>query len=105
VVKQLYSMRQVEYLIQLVKKGDTPSLAQLRQELGKTQMEIAAKIGISEQQLGWWEKGEQQPSGRHYTQWRLKLSYYVDDVISVFLGTKDMEIITRYWELMWGLTD
>jgi len=105
VVKQLYSLQQVEYLMQLVKKGDSLSLTQLRQELGKTQMEIATKIGVSEHQLGKWEKGEQQPSGRYFAQWRLKLSYYVDDVISDFLGTEDVEIVTRYWELMWRLID
>ena len=104
-VKQLDSRQQVEHLIRLVKKGDASSLTQLRQELGKTQEEIASRIGVSERQLGQWEEGEQQPSGRHYAHWRLKLSYYVDGTISDLLGTEDTEIITRYWELMWGLID
>jgi transcriptional regulator with XRE-family HTH domain len=105
VVKQLYSQRRVEHLIRLVKKGDASSLAQLRQELDKTQKEIASEIGISERRFGRWERGEEEPSGRYYARWRLKLSYYIDDIIAEFLGTKDSEIVTHYWELMWGLVD
>jgi DNA-binding transcriptional regulator YiaG len=104
-VGQLYTRQQVEHLIQLVKKGDPASLAQLRRELGRTQKEVAAKIGISEYQLGRWERGEQQPTGKYYTQWKLRLSDYVDNVIAVLLGTEDGNVITQFWELMWGLID
>lgn len=99
------SLKHVEQLIRLVKNDDITSLIKLRQELGKTQKEVAHKIGISEGQLGRWERGDQQPSRRHHIHWKLKLSYYIDDVIAEVLGTKDSELNTQLWELMWRLLD
>ena len=104
-VGQSYSLQQVEHLVRLVKKGDASSLAQARQELGKTQKEIALQVGVSERQLGRWEKGEQQPSRTHYVLWKLRLSDYVDGLISGLLGTNNMDVITRFWELIWELID
>ena len=103
--EQPYSRQQVEQLIRLVKKGDASSLTQLRQKLDKTQKEVATKIDVSEHQLERWEKGEQQPSGIHNAHWKLRLSNYIDDVIAKLLGTEDTEVITQFWELMWGLID
>jgi transcriptional regulator with XRE-family HTH domain len=99
------SFKHIEKLIRLVKIGDTASLIKLRQELGKTQKEVASKVGISEGQFGRWERGEQKPSRRHHIHWKLKLSYYIDDVIAETLGTKDSELNTQLWELMWRLLD
>ena len=99
------SVKQVELMVRLLKKGDAPSLARLRQELGRSQQEVALKLGIPEQQLEQWEKGEKSPSGKRYTQWKLKLSYYVDDVISDLLGTENAEVSTQFLEVMWGLVD
>jgi len=104
-VGQPHSMQQVEHLVRLVKRGDASSLTQLRQELGKTQKEIALKVGVSEHQLGRWERGEQQPSGLHCANWKLALSYYVDHVISALLGTEDIEVNIQFWRLIWRLTD
>lgn len=103
--EQTYTMQQVEQLVRLVKKGDASSLIQLRQKLGKTQKDIALKIGVSEDQLERWEKGEEQPSRKNHAQWKLKLSVYIDEVISDLLGTDDAEINTQFWELIWRLTD
>ncbi len=100
-----YSVKQIEDLIRLLKKGDASSLAQLRQKLGKTQREVALKVGVSQYQLEEWEKEQQQPSRTNYVQWRLNLSYYVDDVISDLLGTGNTEINTHFLEIMWGLID
>ena len=58
------SFKHIEKLIRLVKTGDITSLNKIRQELGKTQKEVANKIGISEGQFGRWERGEQKPSLR-----------------------------------------
>jgi DNA-binding transcriptional regulator YiaG len=104
-VKARYSVQQVEYLIRLVKQGDASSLKQLRQELGKTQEEIALEVGVSAPELGLWEQGEQRPSGIQHAHWKIKLSHYVDDVISDLLGIENTGVITRYWKLMWGLID
>ena len=98
-----HSLQQVEDFIRLVKKGDSASLAELRNQLGKTRTEIADKVGVSEQQLKYWELGEQQPSTRFYSFWRLRLSDYVDEEISVTLRIKDAEFVTQFWELMWRL--
>ena len=98
-------MQQVERLVRLLKKGNAPSLAQIRQELGKTQEEIALRIGISTQQLERWENEQGLPSKTHYAQWKVKLSYYIDEVISGLLGTEDAEINTRFWKVMWRLID
>ncbi len=104
-VGQTYSRQQVEYLIRLVKNGDVYSLTQLRQHLGKTQMEIALEIGVSESQLGLWEQGKEQPSGIHHAHWKLKLSNYIDDAISDLLRTENKGVITRFWKLMWSLIE
>jgi len=99
------SVQQVELMVRLLKKGDAPSLARLRQELGKPRQEVALKIGVSEQWLEQWEEGRKLPSGKHHTQWKLKLSYYVDEVISDLLGTENAEVNTQFLEVMWGLVD
>ena len=99
------SVQQVERMVRLLKKGDASSLARIRQELGKPRQEVALKIGVSEQRLEQWEEGEKLPSGKHNTQWKLKLSYYVDEVISDLLGTENAEVNTQFLEVMWGLVD
>ena len=98
-----HSLQWVQDLIRLVKKGDSASLAELRNQLGKTRTEIADKVGVSEQKLKYWELGEQQPSSRFYSFWKLRLSDYVDKEISDLLRTKDAELVTQFWELMWRL--
>ncbi len=100
-----HSMQRVEHLVRLLKNGNAPSLAEIRQELGKTRREVAQKIGVSAHQLEQWEKEQEQPSTTHYAQWKVKLSYYIDEVISGLLGTEDEEINTRFWEVMWRLID
>ncbi len=100
-----YSMEQVEHLVRLLKKGNAPSLAQIRQGLGKTRQEVALKIGVSANQIEQWEKEQEVPSKTHYAQWKVKLSYYIDEAISGLLGTEDKEINTRFWEVMWRLID
>ena len=99
------SMQRVEHLIRLVKKGDAVSLAQLRQELGRSQKDIALMIGVSEQHLRRWEKGMEDPSKAQHALWRVKLSDCIDGAISDLLGTCDVEVNTRFWELLWKLTE
>ena len=96
-------MQQLEDLIRLVKKGDHASLTELRNHLGKTSKEIADKVGVSEQQLGRWELGEQQPSNKHYILWKIKLSDCIDEKISTLIGTSNPELVTHFWEILWRL--
>lgn len=104
-VSKLRSMQKVEQLVTLLKGGDVSSLARLRNELGKTRYELSLKVGVAEHTLEMWETGQQQPSGKQIASWRLKLSSYMDDIISDLLGTKDKEIGIKFWALMWELID
>lgn len=104
-VIELRSMQKVKQLVTLLKRGDVSSLARLRHELGKTRYELSLKAGVAECTLEMWETGQQQPSGKQIARWRLKLSSYIDDIISDLLGTKDKEIGIKFWALMWELVD
>jgi transcriptional regulator with XRE-family HTH domain len=100
-----HHLQQVEELIRLIKKGDPISLTELRNQLGKTRQEIADKVGVSEYQLECWELGEQQPSGKHHSFWKLRLSDYVDERISVLIGTRNAELVAQFWGILWRLND
>ena len=100
-----HHLPQVENLIRLVKKGDHVSLTELRDQLGKTRKEIANKVGISEHQLKCWELGEQQPSAKHDSFWKLRLSDYIDEEISVLINTDNPELVSHFWEILWYLSD
>lgn len=95
--------KQVNNLIRLLRRGDVRSLTQLRNLLAIKPGDLAHQIGVSAQTLELWEKGEEKPSGLHYALWKIKLSSYVDDNISVLLGTNDSEIANKYWALVWDL--
>ena len=98
-------MQLVEELVRLVKNGDTSSLTEVRQKLGKTQNEVAVLVGVPESQLEQWENGEIQPSHIHHALWKLRLSDYVDDEICRLLGTENNEVVNKFWELIWSLND
>jgi transcriptional regulator with XRE-family HTH domain len=98
-------MQQVELLVRLLKKGNPASLTQIRQELGKTRQEVASQIGVLAKQIEQWEEEQEIPSKKHYAQWKIKLSNYIDEVIAGLLGTEDKEINTRFWDVMWRLID
>lgn len=100
-----HNLQQVENFIRLVKKGDPVSLTELRNQLGIVRKEIADKVGVSEHQLECWELGEQQPSRKHHSFWKLRLSDYVDEEISVLIGTKNTDLITKFLEILWRLND
>ncbi len=100
-----HHLQRVENLIRLVKKGDTVSLAELRNQLGKTRKEIANKVGVSEHQLKCWELGEQQPSGKHYSFLKLRLSDYIDEEISALINTGNPELVSHFLEILWRLDD
>jgi transcriptional regulator with XRE-family HTH domain len=104
-LEQPSSIQQVEQLIRLVKKGDAASLTQLRLRLGRSQKDIALMVGVSEQQLRQWERGEEKPSKAQRAHWKVKLGECIDDPISDLLGTRDVEVNTRFWELIWRLTE
>ncbi len=98
-------MRQVDNLIRLLRKGDAKSLAQLRNLLGIKRNDLAPEIGISEHTLELWENGEEQALGSHYALWKIKLSSYIHNKISILLGTEDAEVTNKYWALIWNLVD
>ena len=100
-----HHLQQLENLIRLVKKGDPVSLAELRNQLGKTRKEIADKVGVSEHQLKCWELEEQQPSGKHHSFWKLRLNDYVDEKISALIETKNAKLVNHFWEILWRLND
>jgi DNA-binding transcriptional regulator YiaG len=87
--KQPKTRQQVENLIRLIKRGNSASLSQARNELGITRAEFAYNYGIPEQQLAKWESGAEQPSDKDYIRWKLKLSNLVDAAIAGLLGTED----------------
>jgi hypothetical protein len=95
--------QQVNNLIKLLRMGDSKSLAQLRNLLEIKIHHLALQIGVSPQILELWENGEEQPPGFKYALWKIKLSSYIDERISMSLGTSDSEIINKYWALIWDL--
>jgi DNA-binding XRE family transcriptional regulator len=95
----------LERYIRLLKKGDAPSLKQLRTLLSKTQSELALKIGVSEHKLELWEMESQRPTGLQRARWKIKLASYVDEEIKTALNMQDNEIIFKFWALIWGLVD
>ena len=95
----------LERYIRLLKKGDAPSLKQLRTLLDKTQSELALKIGVSEQRLELWETESQQPTGLQRARWKIKLASYVDEKIITTLDMQDNEIIFKFWSLIWDFVD
>ena len=99
------SLERISDLIRLVRKGDSMSLTKVRKQLGKTREEIAKKLGVSEQQLEYWESGEQEPSGIVHSSWKLRLSDYIDEEISLLIGTENPELVTHFWEILWRLDD
>jgi DNA-binding transcriptional regulator YiaG len=98
-------LQQLEECIQLVRKGDYISLTELRNKLMKTRKEIADKIGVSEYRLKCWELGEEKPSGTLHSFWKIKLSDCIDEEISIRIRTKNPELITNFWEILWRLND
>ena len=100
-----HSLQRISDLVRLVRKGDSVSLTELRNQLGKTTDEVAAKIGVSERQLKSWELGEEQPSGILHSAWKLRLSDYVDEEISMLISTDNPELVTNFWEILWRLHD
>ena len=100
-----HSLERIYDLIRLVKKGDSASLTELRSQLGKTREEIAEKVGVSEQQLKYWESGKQQPSGIVHSSWKLRLSDYIDEEISALINTDNPKLVTHFWEILWRLDD
>ena len=98
-------LKQIEQLVHLVKKGDPSSLTELRQKLGITQNELALKMNVSQHQLQKWEESPKKLSGKNQTQWKLKLSSYIDGVISDLLGTKNTEVNIKFWKIVWELVD
>ena len=95
----------LERYIRLLKKGDASTLKQLRILLGKTQSELALKIGVSEHKLELWETENQQPTGLQRAKWKIKLASYVDEKIITTLDMQDNEIIYKFWSLIWSLAD
>lgn len=100
-----HSLQRISDLVRLVRKEDSVSLTELRNQLGKTTDEVAAKIGVSERQLKSWELGEEQPSGILHSAWKLRLSDYVDEEISMLISTDNPELVTNFWEILWRLHD
>ena len=100
-----HSIQWVANLIQLVRKGDHVSLAELREQLGITREEIAKKVGISEHQLGHWELGVHEPTSVYHIFWKLRLSDHIDNEIAVLLRTENTELITQFWEIIWRLNE
>ena len=103
--EEQHRMQQVNNLIKLLRRGDGPSLAQLRNLLGIKPNDLAPAIGVSNQKLELWENGEEQPPSSRSAIWKIKLSSYIDEKISIFLGTEDNEVTHKYWALVWGLVD
>jgi len=97
--------QKVDNLIKLLKKGDAPSLAQLRHQLNIARDELAEEVGVAEETLEMWENDWDQPSGTQQAVWKIRLSSHLDDSISSFLDTEDSEIISNYWALIWELVD
>jgi len=100
-----HSLQRISDLVRLVRKEDSVSLTELRNQLEKTTDEVAAKIGVSERQLKSWELGEEQPSGILHSAWKLRLSDYVDEEISMLISTDNPELVTNFWEILWRLHD
>jgi transcriptional regulator with XRE-family HTH domain len=100
-----HHLQQLETFIRLVREGDPVSLKELREQLGKTRKEIADKIGVSEHELKCWELGEQQPSSKHHSFWKIRLNDYVDERIAVLIRTKDTKLVTHFWEILSHLSD
>jgi len=101
--EERHRMQQVDHLIRLLRKGDVKSLTQLRNLLGIKPNDLAPQIGVSGHMLELWENEQEQPLGLHYALWKIKLSSYVDDRISIFLGTNDSAVTSKYWALVWDL--
>ena len=97
--------QKVDNLIKLLKKGDAPSLAQLRHQLNIARDDLAAEMGVAEELLEMWENDWDQPPNSYQATWKIKLSAHLDNKISSFLGTEDSEIISNYWALIWKLVD
>ena len=96
-------MQRVDSLISLLRKGDANSLTQLRNLLVIKPSDLARQTGVSSQTLELWENEEVQPIGMHYALWKIRLSSYLDDKISIFLGTNDSEVTNKYLALVWDL--
>jgi DNA-binding XRE family transcriptional regulator len=94
--EQYNASKSIEPYIALLKKGDAPSLKQLRSLLGKTQAELAQTMGVPEDTLRLWEAGEQQPLGTQRAKWKIKLASYIDEKIAAVLKTEDNEISHRF---------
>jgi len=92
-------------LIRLLKKGDAPSLTQLRKLLSVKRKDLALEIGIPEKTLELWEGGKEQPPSLHSALWKIKLGSHLDKQISTFLGIEDNEVTSKYWALIWELVD
>jgi len=102
-LEELPKTQHVNNLIRLLRSGDAQSLTQLRNLLAIDSHDLAHQIGVSAQTLELWEKGEKKPLGLHYAIWKIKLSSYLDNKISLLLGTNDSEITSKYWALVWDL--
>jgi transcriptional regulator with XRE-family HTH domain len=99
------SLKDIDILIQLLKQGDYPSLAELRRALGASREELSSQLGMSQSTVRKWEEGKEQPTSHCYVAWKLKLSEFVAEKISTYLNTKDTEVIHYFWEIMWKLNE
>ena len=93
----------VSGLITLIRNGDGPSLGKLRDLIGQPQCDMAAALGISEDELARWEHGLVTPNSKQMTKWRLRLSHDIDGEVSRLLGTENPDILHQFWELAWRL--
>ena len=94
---------EIEYLIDLLGKGNPSSLAKLRKCLGKTEDEISSMIGVSSTKLVNWESGEEKPSHERLISWKVKLGNLMDAEISSFLGTTNQKLIARFCDIIYHL--
>jgi DNA-binding XRE family transcriptional regulator len=98
-------MSKMDDLVRLLKKGDAPSLTQLRKLLSIKRKDLASDIGIPEETLELWEDGKERPTSLNSALWKIKLGSHLDKKISTLLGTEDNEVTSKYWSLIWELVD
>ena len=98
-------IKNIEFLVGLVRKGNVSSLNRARHELGIPISELSNLIGVSENTLNAWEVETEIPSQKFLIAWRLKLGDFIDKKIAAYLGTSNPELIMQFWEIMWRLYD
>jgi DNA-binding transcriptional regulator YiaG len=95
----------VDSLIKLLKNGDALSLTQLRINIGVERSDLASDINVTERTLAAWESGKKQPSASNSRIWKIKLGSRLDVKIASYLGTQSLDLIHKYWALIWELVD